>query len=736
MIRQLPARLIPFLFLLFVQTIGVSQALVQRTIQSKQAIDVIKIDGEITEKTWIEAEAQGNFRQNFPYDTAKAFTRTIVRVSYDKEFIYIAAECFDDHPEQDFVISSLRRDFITASDLFEVTLDPFRDKLNGFAFGVNPFGVQREGLISFGSDTDWGWDNRWYSETKRLQDRWIVEMAIPLKTLRFKSGSTQWNINFTRTELKKNEKSAWSHIGRIYSLQSLAFSGAVQFESPIIRNGTNISLIPYLTGGTTKDYIDKNNSVSKVNAGLDAKVAVSSSLNLDLTVNPDFSQVEVDRQVTNLSRFELFFPERRQFFIENSDLFARFGFGSIRPFFSRRIGVGVDPYTEQFKQEPILYGARLSGRINDKWRVGLMNTQTAKDESINLQSTNYTVAAIQRQVFARSNIAAIFVNKQDLSDSLHDFSLNTNKYNRIIGLDYNLASRNNKWEGKFFYHKSISPENLSDSYAHASYIQYNSKYFYFENNHEYVGENYNAETGYVPRKNYWRWEPDIGLWFYPKRNRVINQHGPYAGGDAFWRNTDGRLLDADMDYGWYFNFQSSASLRVFYRYDYTYLFQNFDPTNTGGVQLQDSTHYTYNSLRVTYQSNLRKAFNFTASLRLGGYFNGNIYSSTGALTYRIQPYGNIGLTYTYTDIILPEPYTSANLLLLGPSVDWAFTKRIFLKAVFQYNNQINNINTNIRFQWRFKPVSDFYIVYTDNYTDQFNVKNRGIVLKLTYWLNL
>jgi hypothetical protein len=240
----------------------------------------------------------------------------------------------------------------------------------------------------------------------------------------------------------------------------------------------------------------------------------------------------------------------------------------------------------------------------------------------------------------------------------------------------------------------------------------------------------------VPRKNYWRWEPNVGAWFYPKRNGIVNQHGPYAGGDAFWRQTDGRLLDADMDYGWIVNFQSSAFLRVFYRYDYTYLFQNFDPTNTGGVQLKDSTHYTYNSVRITYQSNLRRAFNYTTVLRLGGYFNGNIYSANGSFTYRIQPYGSLGLAYTFTGIRLPEPYTSTNLVLLGPSIDWAFTRKIFVKAVLQYNNQINNINTNIRFQWRFAPVSDFYIVYTDNYTETLNVKSRGITLKLIYWLNL
>ena len=196
------------------------------------------------------------------------------------------------------------------------------------------------------------------------------------------------------------------------------------------------------------------------------------------------------------------------------------------------------------------------------------------------------------------------------------------------------------------------------------------------------------------------------------------------------------MLDEDQDYGWIVNFQSSAALRVFFRYDYTYLFQDFDPTNTGGVQLQDSTSYTYNSLRLTYQSNIRKEFNFMTALRVGGYFNGNIYSATGTFTYRIQPYGNIGLSYTLTDIKLPEPYTSTTLVLLGPSIDWAFTRKVFIKAVFQYNNQINNINANIRFQWRFAPVSDFYIVYTDNYTDTLQTKSRGITFKLIYWINL
>jgi hypothetical protein len=696
----------------------------------------IKIDGVLDEEAWLKAEPSSDFWQNFPSDTAHAITKTIVKLSFDKDFIYVAAECFDDQPQKNFVITSLRRDFSTTSDFFQIVIDPFRDKLNGFVFGVNPLGVQQEGMISFGVDIDWGWDNKWFSEVTRTEDRWIVEMAIPLKTLRFESGSEEWGVNFLRSELKKNELSAWSKVGRVFSLQGLAFEGIVKFDTPVKKTGSNMTLIPYITGSTNKDFQQEEFTEQKFNAGMDAKLAVTSSLNLDLTVNPDFSQVEVDRQVTNLSRFEIFFPERRQFFIENSDVFARFGFSSIRPFFSRRIGSGQDPYTGQFKQNPILYGARLSGRINDKWRIGLMNMQTARQKSIDLEAANYTVAAVQRQVFSRSSIAAIVVNKQNTSDSVDQFTLKSNQHNRIVGLDYNLGSRDGKWEGKFFYHRSFSAGGLSDSYAHASYLNYNSKYFYFEHNHEYVGVNYNAETGYVPRHNYWRLEPNAGFWFYPKNNQLINQHGPYGGGDAFWRKTDGKLLDADMDYGWVFNFQSTAWLRIFYRYDYTYLFSPFDPTNTGGLELLENTDYVYHSVRLRFQSNTRRIFNYFAFLRLGQYFNGTNNSISGAFNLRAQPFGNIGIDYSINLVRLPSPYSDADLVLIGPSIDWAFSKKVFVKAVVQYNNQINNVNTNVRFQWRFRPVSDFYLVYTDNYTEGGKVKNRGVVFKLTYWLNL
>ncbi len=563
-------------------------------------------------------------------------------------------------------------------------------------------------------------------------------MAIPFRTLRFKRGTTQWRVNFVRIDYKRNEKSSWIPIPRNFSeqLSSLAFTGILHWEAPLKKTGKNISLIPYLTGGTTREFSPRNVD-NHFNAGTDAKVAVSSSLNLDLTVNPDFSQVEVDRQVTNLSRFELFFPERRQFFVENSDLFSSYGAESINPFFSRRIGVGRDPYTGQFRQNPILYGARLSGKVSQDWRLGLLNVQTAADPSIDLASTNYTVAAVQRRVFSRSNLGAILVNKQVLrDDSSGEFSLFSGHYNRIAGLDYTLASKDNRWNGKIFFHQAFLPHQPPNAFAHAAFLEYNATHLRFTWNHELVGENYGAETGFVPRQGYWRWEPEVSYYFFPKRSRLVNNYGLVAGGDVFVDKKNNKPLDGDMDYGVVINFQNTSVLRAFYRFDYVYLFSPFDPTNTQGPELAKGSYYRYHSVRLRYQSDIRKLFNVNTFLRIGAYFNGKIISASGAINYRIQPHGAVSLDYSLNRISLPSPYHSGNLILLGPSIDWAFTRTIFFKAVFQYNNQIKNFNTNLRFQWRYRPVSDFFIVYSDNYKDSFVVRNRGVVVKLTHWFNL
>ncbi|WP_158010870.1 DUF5916 domain-containing protein [Hymenobacter lapidarius] len=696
----------------------------------------ITLDGVLDEAAWQGADVATNFTQNFPYDSARARSPTEVRVLYDEQFVYIGAVCHDTLPG-DVVVSSLRRDFSSVSDLFEVYVDPFEDRTNGFAFGVNPLGVEREGLIARGTELSLDWDNRWFSRVTRQPGRWTVEMAIPFKTLRYRAGATAWRMNFARVDNKRNQKSTWAPVPRNFPLHSLAFGGEVRWAGPLPRRGTPVSLIPYLTGGARRDQESNGPLNFPRNAGADAKVALTSALNLDLTVNPDFSQVEVDQQVTNLSRFEIFFPERRQFFLENSDLFGRYGFENINPFFSRRIGATEDPSTGTFRQTPIYAGARLSGRLNDKWRVGLLSMQAARDGALRLPSTNYAVAAVQRQVFSRSNVGLLVVSKQAVQDSSGEVGLRGRPYNRVVGLDYNLASADNRWTGKFFYHRSFtSGKGGTDEHAAAAYLNYDTPTFYLEIGQEYVGRDYRAEVGYVPRTNYWRLEPGTGYYFYPRRNRVVNSHGPYVGTDLITTRTLSRTLDHDIDLGYIIRFQNTSQFRFFLRYDYTFLFDAFDPTNTGGPELPTGTAYTYRSLRVRYESDARRRLNGTAFLRVGEYFNGRITALSGRLTYRVQPYGSVSLEYALNRLVLPAPYASATLVLLGPRLDVSFSRQLFLSATAQYNSQRRNLNTNLRLQWRFRPVSDLFIVYTDNYSDRLLVKNRGVVVKLTYWLNL
>lgn len=702
----------------------------------------IIIDGELNEEIWNKCEKAAAFCQNFPYDTSLAITCTEAMLAYDDNYLYVAAICHDSVPGK-FVIQSLKRDFsYPVSDAFVVTIDPFSDKQNGFSFGVNPYGVQREGLISNGGGqgVTTNWDNKWYSEVKRYQNKWTVEMAIPFKTLRFKSDISEWGFNFCRNDLKRNENSTWVKVPRQFNISTLAFAGVGKFESPPKKAGKNISLIPYAIGGASRDFILGTPTKFVGNIGMDAKVSLSSSLNLDITVNPDFAQVEVDRQVTNLTRFSLFFPEQRQFFIENSDLFDRFGFRQIRPFFSRRIGL------DNGNVIPILGGMRLSGKPGKNWRIGVMDIQTARARINNKDvfAQNYFVAAVSRNIFTRSNIAMIFVNRQQIDTT----GYSVNNYNRIIGLDYNLSSANNRWNGKLFFHHSLSNTNNTNAFAHASWLNYTTQKVALEWNHEYVNRNYKAETGFTPRifqynqhalktytLTYWRFEPKVNLIFYPK-NSIINKMGPELYVDHY-RDSNFVATDLLVQGAYDIYFTNTAGIFVDYQNIYTKLLFPTDVTFTGNSSLLDSGKYYYQNLNVKFQSNQRKIFNYSLNGNYGSYFTGDKVSFSTAVNLRIQPYFIFGLTYTHDEIRLPYLTKKTNLDLISPRIDVSFTRSVFFTTFLQYNSQLNNVNVNCRFQWRFRPMSDLFIVYSDNYAStDFGAKSRALVIKFVYWLGL
>ncbi len=726
------------------------QGLCQSSITIKRSTGPIVLDGQLDDDGWLTAEVASQFRQFFPYDSSNANAQSEIRLTYDDQFIYVGAKMYNLGPRK-YVTPSLRRDYRgEANDGVSVVLDTFKDKTNAFVFGVNPFGVQREGLISNGgvlsvNDFTLNWDNKWYSEVKTYDDYWIAEMAIPFKTIRFKENLTSWNVNFYRIDSQYAERSTWSPIPRNFDIINLSFNKELIWDKPLQKPGGNVSVIPYMAGSSQRNFEEGTPTENKMQFGGDAKIGIGPAMNLDLTINPDFSQVEVDEQVTNLDRFEIFFPERRQFFLENADLFANFGLDGTRPFFSRRIGIARDSSTGQNIQNPIYGGVRLSGKINNDTRIGILNMQAGEDEKINLPSTNYLVATVQQKVFTRSNISMILINKQAFQDSIGgEFTSNPNTYSRVAGLDYNHYSTDNRWAGKAFYHHSFDEIKNDSAFAFGGSLTYATLKWNISTLARSVGANYNPEVGFVRRTDIRQLASTTYHNFYPSKGK-IQSHGPGFDFDMVGNETYG-FLDWDYNLLYRMRFKSTALFNVRLRREYTYLFQPFDPSGTGGLELEANTSYKNYLLVATFTSNARNRFFFDLSTRSGGYYNGNRINFVGVFTYRYQPWGFTSLNFSYNRIRLPAPYSDSDLILIGPRFDFTFSRKVFWTTFIQYNSQIDNLNINSRFQWRFKPVSDLFIVYTDNYfAESFengnmlyigHPKSRALVLKLTYWLNM
>jgi len=712
----------------------------ERVLSIGETSETIILDGQLTEPIWQDADRATEFWQYFPFDSSLAVSSTEVRMVYDEDQIYIAAILYDDLPGE-YVTQSLRRDYRgPASDGFSIVIDPFLDKTNGFFFGINPFGVRREGLIANGgeqgSDLDLSWDNIWQGEVTQYEDRWVAEIAIPFNTLRFRAGAEEWGINFYRIDTKYNERAIWSRMPRQLNLFNLAFTGTLDWDKPLSKPGSTVSLIPYAAGGISRDYLENGDWNGRLDAGGDVKIAITPSLNLDLTINPDFSQVEVDVQQTNIDRFEIFFPERRQFFLENADLFASFGFQNARPFFSRRIGVAIDSTTGQNVQNRILLGARLSGKINKDWRIGLLNMQTARDLDIGQPSYNYTVAAVQRQVFGRSNISGIFVNKTNFDDQPVDVqNPSDGSSSHLIGLDYNLASADGKWTGKAYYHQTFDSDNEEDPFSHGASLNYNTLRFFAGWEHQIVGRGFDAEVGFVPRQDFQRANPTIGFNIFPQSD-WINRHQFSLSNNWIWNDQWG-ITDYNFALNYSLDFQSSAGFSAGLLSNYVKLFAPFNPTGNPEQLFQPGDDFVQTGFLLAYNTDLRKAFFGRIQLISGGFFNGNLRQLSGEINYRYRQYATLALNYTINRIDLEEGFDDAVLYLVGPRVDLTLTRNLFFTTFVQYNSQFNNVNINSRLQWRFRPVSDLFIVYTDNYfPESFRPKNRALVFKATYWLNL
>jgi hypothetical protein len=727
---------------------------------SIQRATSIRLDGVLDEEAWSRASVARDFFLNFPNDSLPPTFPTEVRLTFDDHHLYVGIVCFDD--DRPNVVQSLRRDFVwELNDAFGVFIDPYDDHTNGFYFMVTPMGVQKEGVVSGGGYSDGSyndsWDNKWYSKVTRLHDRWVAELAIPFKSFRYNSEAANWNITFVRNDLKRNQVSSWIRTPIQFIPSSFAYSGKLMWEQRPPKAGTNISLIPYVASTVSED---QENNVPRDYTGaigFDAKVAITPSMNLDLTVNPDFSNVEVDRQVINLTRFEFGFPERRQFFLENNDLFATPGYPDTRPFFSRRLGIARDS-SGNTKKVPILYGARVSGKLGSNWRLGVMNLQTKETKSLGLPAQNYTVAVVQRQVFSRSNVDIVFIDKESLglgdydrTRYYHPSLLNQvkrgtetdtvlNRYNRVIGVDFNLFSKSNRWNGDFYYFHSFDEISTSNQYSYGGFLSRNTRNLNVYGGYTGLGKNFRAETGFVPQLDVY---PGYGNGFmgietpwYPQSERVVKIT---PGLDLSITHTpDGRITDrvTSADFG--IDFKNTAGFGMSIIQTHQVLTTDFNPIDMKKYQLMSAGEsFTWHEFSIGYNSDTRKAVTWDGGILWGTFYNGHRTTFNGSLSYRYQPFGSVAVNFEYNDIRLPDGYGSPTLFLISPRFDFTFTDKLFLTTFVQYNDTQNNVNLNARFQWRFKPASDFFVVYTENYLPEpFVSKNRALVLKLTYWLNL
>ncbi len=681
----------------------------------------IHVDGILDETAWLNSEKAGHFQRVLPTDTGYAIAQTEVKLTYNESTLFVGIICYDPSPGKR-PVESLRRDFnFQKNDNFVVFIDTYNDQTNGFAFGISSAGAQWDGLQANGGAVNLDWDIKWQSAVRNYDDRWVAEFAIPFRSIRYNGEATEWGINFSRNDLKTSEKSSWAPMPRQFATATLAFTGSLVWDKPLPSSGPRFSLIPFISAKTTQNKEAGEQLKPSATAGIDAKVILSTSMNLDLTVNPDYSQVEVDKQQTNLDRFELFFPEKRQFYLENSDLFATLGSDNLRPFFSRRIGLN----------SPVQAGARLSGKIGSNWRIGLMDLQTGSRDQI--PASNFIVAAVQRKVFRRSGLTAFLVNKQ-LMNITNDSSFTGNKYNRVAGLEFNLASANNRWTGKAFYHRSFYPGANGNASLMAANITYATQYLSATLNQSWVGADYLAEVGFIRRKGYYEVNPLVQYKFFPASSKIAN-HGPAIKADLFFNNQMA-TTDRDVQLLYQVEWINKSIFQVDVKDSYVRLQAPFDPTNSGGTKLPAFEFFRWQEVGASFVSDIRKPFNYLLNSRYGGYFNGTRFTANGELYYRIQPFASLAIVATYNNIVLPAPYNSAEFILIGPRLDITLTNKLFFTSLIQYNNQIDNINYNFRFQWRFAPVSDLFIVYTENsFPENYRLKNRGLVVKLSYWFN-
>ena len=719
------------------QTITEYQKNFQINIQASSS--PIVLDGILDEPVWKTAMLAKDFTKKYPNNVGAPKQQTEVLTTYDDKNIYFA---FKVYAKDEQIIKSLKRDVgYDGSDGIAVILDPLNQKTNGFIFALTSKNVQSEDQLTTNAEEklSWSWDTKWNSATKMYAGYWIAEIAIPLKSLRYNDKQSFWGINYLRGDLQSNEYSCWTKVPPVFKSYDLGYAGVLNWPVAPPKAASNKIILPYITGSATTD--DENGKLlqNTGGAGFDAKMALNSSLNLDVTVNPDFSQIEVDQLVTNLTRFSIFLPEKRTFFLENADLFSNFGNPIFRPFYSRTIGLDKDG-----NAIPILLGARLSGNLNSSTRIGMMDIQTGSKGAYSPE--NFSAFTIQKSFWQRSVLKTYFLDRENFITAAEAKKNPLDQYGRNAGVSLLLANNEGTKRVEINFHQSFKPNiNNQDSYIEAS-VSRTINNWHIEGEVGNVGKNYYTDMGYVQRidnydalrdttirvgfkdfytnisKKYFISKGKIGRIQIGLENFLV-----FNPDNSFSENDIALKLTAELR-------NSSGFVATISNNNLNLLY----PTKPGDGIPIPADNYLYSQFNLMYYSDMRKMFSWNFMTTLGQYYNGSITGIGAGIIWRNQPHFTLSLNGEIDKIQLPKKYGNNNLILIAPKFEYNFNTKLFWTTFVQFNTQTNNFNINSRLQYRYKPMSDFFLVYTDNYfTDPIlKNKNRALIFKFNYWFNL
>lgn len=698
----------------------------------KATIDEITIDGQLNEATWGATEVGSDFWQKIPYFAKAADPKTEIRLAYNDKYLYVAAKCYQSEP---LTITTLKRDVYWDNDGIAIVLDPLNTKNNAVLFGTSAVGVQWDATNTSTTETSADWSNKWYVETEVTDEYWSAEFAIPFKILRYDPNLEEWGMNFVRNLQYCNEFHNWTAVPEGFWPPNVAFAGALKWDTPPSRKKGNFNLIPYVSTGVNKS---KNEDPEfNFDAGLDAKLALTSTLNLDFTLNPDFSQIEADELVTNLTRFDISLPEKRTFFLENADVFAGFGTNGVLPFFSRRIGLDAN-----LEAVPILYGLRATGNIDKYNRVGVMNIHSRSSDSSFGQ--NQSAVAYKRQ-FGRSFVQGLFLNRQayDKTDVVKK------DYGRNLSLEGVYQSDNGVLTIWGAAHGSGKSGFNNNNLVFNTGMQYQDANWRFDTDLILFQKNYFADMGFTARVNNYDAERDttIRAGFSSESTSIQYQKRPRTGKvrryvfgieNVTIANSDWSFNESTttLRYGMAFNNTSEFNANVSYN-DISLLY----PFSFTGEQPLPKNRYKALTGSLSYDSDERKALSANASAKTGGFYNGYLTSLELGANYRIQPWGNFSVGYQWNDLRFPDPYGKSKITALVSKIEIGFSKNLLWTTLFQFVDQSDYMGINSRLQWRFSPMSDVFLVYVDNYDllegaggeRSLFSNNRALVLKVNYW---